>query len=166
MNLAMNIKHECFCAFVHSRLVGVGAEDQEGTPVLKDEKSKSLVDTIGKNIKDIVENIGSIKKVNEKIENKKGAFIISRQYHYNYCKIMKIMSKKLAVGDDIIHPLLGISMLYCYLDFKDKKINGISKNDLEIIINEFKDKSEENRGLVSKMLRIGTVMTVEYFKKK
>lgn len=164
MRLSDTIKYQCFIAFVHSRLIGLGSEDEEGHPVHSDPVKTKTLDDYNKELAATVGEICTIKKVNSKIDNRQSV-IIANQYHDRYVELLKELDRNIPKDAEIIQSLLGVVLLDTYIK-NVKEIPTIDSKKLAEVITTFKNESTVNRGLVGKMIRVAVVITAKYFKLK
>ncbi|RXJ86922.1 hypothetical protein [Arcobacter sp. CECT 8985] len=167
MKLSEKIKLECFCAFVHSRMIGLDIEkdDDVSTDIIKDKK---IVEDLYKKKDQFVSElakIATLQSINQKIENSRSG-MIAKMYSSNYTKLLNLIEKNIAAGQEYIPAFLGGCMLVTYFenDKNEEKIN-IKLDDLILVINHFETKSEDNKKTVLNMMKAAHIITEKYWSK-
>ncbi len=164
MKLSDKIKFEVFIAFIHSRITGKASDpDGMNEKTIKSEHITTEIEEAFNLLKNKLNKISNVDIVNHKIAHSPSK-LISDMYYNNYMKLFKRMDDLIKKDDEIIESIIGLNMLYWYLENKNL-IEDIDKGELNSILELFKNHSEENRGLVSKMIRVSYAINGEYFKK-
>lgn len=163
MRLSEKIKFETYIAFIHSRLIGLGG-DKNGPSeaVVEDKELVKKINSKCKYLAGQLSEISTIEKINYKIENSQSD-LISKMYYDNYSILHDLLESRIKRGGEIIEGVLGLSMLMSLLE--NKKIIDIKLEELQEVMDIFKNHSEGNRALVSKMIRLSFYISSEYSKK-
>lgn len=163
--LSLNIKRECFLAFIHSRLIGKGAEEEYGVPILNEEKLRKDFESFGDKLVKKIGSIATLDSIQKKIDATRSK-VISDMYYKNYSNLSSLLEHKIKKGEDIVNSLIGLSLL-SYLLEKDnnEKMVGINTQELTEFIAEFETKSEDNRNIVTEMQKVATFIGDKYWNK-
>lgn len=165
MTLSQKIKLETFCAFVHSRFVGIGQfETKKDICIFKDKSQAYFLNEKGNPIIKYLATIGTLETINKKISDGKSV-LIANMYHDNYSKLLKLLEDKVKDGDDVIMSVIGVGLLTCYMeDEKYKKTLDIDLQDLIDIYYFFESKSNKHLTMVREMMKISAYVVEKYFK--
>lgn len=165
MKLSEKIKLECFCAFIHSRMMGMDIEKDDGGEIIKDEKTLDDLHKKKDQFASELAKIATLQSINQKIETSRSG-LIAKMYSSNYTKLLKLIEKNIAIGQKYIPAFLGGCMLVTYFekDKNEEKIN-IKLDDLILVINHFETKSEENKKTVLNMMKAAHIITEKYWSK-
>lgn len=166
MKLSQKIKLESFCAFIHSRFIGIGQYDEKtDISILTNNNDLVFLNKKGNPIIEYLSTIGTLESINKKISNNKSA-LISNMYHDNYSKLLKLLEDKVKDGDEIIMSVVGTGMLICYMeDDKYEKNINIDLKELIDIYNFYESKSNEHLKMVREMMKISAYVVENYWKK-
>lgn len=139
--------------FCHSRLsqkcldVTV-KENKDIRKAMKEEKAKVLEIELHKYIKKLEDKNITVDFLNTIPDG-----LIARQLTYYYETSLKTMNKHLKAGDEVIEPMIAISIL-SYIEI-DKNIID-TDIDLMDLLSRFEEISGADRKLVTKMMKVGT----------
>jgi len=167
MKLSERIKLECFCAFIHSRMIGLDIEenDNSGEVIIKDEQIQDELYEQKDHFVAALEKIATLETINRKISDTRSV-TIANMYHKNYTTLLKLIEENVAAGQEYVPAFLGSCMLVSYFekDKNEEKIN-IKLNDLILVITHFETKSDENKKTVLKMMKAAHEITEKYWSK-
>lgn len=165
MILSQKIKLESFCAFVHSRFVGIGEfKTESDTCIFEDKNEVSFLNEKGTPIIKYLATIGTLDSINKKISDSKSV-LIANMYHDNYSKLLKLLEDKVKDGDEVIMSVIGIGLLTCYMeDEKQEKTLDINLQDLMDIYFYYESKSNKHLKIVREMMKISAYVVEKYFK--
>lgn len=163
--LSRKIKLESFCAFIHSRFVGIGQFDEEtDIAIFKSSDEVSFLNEKGNPIIKYLATIGTLETINKKINNSNSA-LLSNMYHDNYSKLLKLLEDKVKDGDEVIMSVIGIGMLISYMENdKYEKTIDIDLQDLIDIYNFYESKSDNHLKMVREMMKISAYVVDNYWK--
>jgi hypothetical protein len=163
MTLSEKIKFECFIAFIHSRLIGLGVDKETNyTPVLTEENEIDNIAKLGNVIINQLGQISTLARINEIIANQKSG-IIGKMYQSNYEKLLKPAEDKVKKGDDVINSTIGIEMLNHYISYVKKYDTTITIEQVKEILDIYKTKCEDYRRVVFKMTNVANYITHNYW---
>lgn len=165
MTLSQKIKLETFCAFIHSRFIGIGQFDNKtDVCIFENKKEVSFLNEKGNPIIKYLATIGTLETINKKISECQSS-LIANMYHDNYSKLLKLLEDKVKDGDEVIMSVIGVGLLISYMeDEKYEKTIDIDLQDLIDIYTFFESKSNKHLKMVREMMKISAYVVEKYFK--
>lgn len=166
MNVAKRIKHECFCAFIHSRLTNAGNKEDEGVVILS-ESDNVKVDSYGDYLIEYFGKIATVDTINHKIKS-----VMSQKhsttYFKNYSKLLKLLEQKIKKDEEIISPVVALAMILDYIeDDGNYNRHDLNRDKINEMYDVFLTKiGKEHKPLLLYMLETGSYVFEKYWNKK